>query len=117
MPENNDLVTITKNEFKEKITPKKVKDPEELFLFQCPRCDNVHFRHAGYVEALMPFIRAGEDKMVSKDSYSVHVCTKCRACYIWINEQMRDVTDIIDLEAWVKLEKDMHKATGPGGDC
>lgn len=35
----------------------------------------------------------------------------------WINEQMYDVTDQIDLKAWEKTEKEAQAATGPGGQC
>lgn len=105
------------NEFQKAVTPEKVSDPEQMFLFKCPECGNVHFRHAGYVETLMPFIRADRQKTVSCESFGVRVCTKCRHCYVWYNEQMRDVTDLIDLNAWEKTEKEMQKATGPGGEC
>lgn len=106
-----------KDEFEKAITPEVIDRPGDMFLFQCSKCKNVHFRHAGYVEMLMPFIRADKEKKVSKDSYSVHVCTKCKRCYVWYNEQMRDVTKLIDLKAWEKIEKELHLATGPGGQC
>lgn len=99
MSEKNDLVTITKNEFKEKIIPKKVNDPKELSLFQCPECGNMHFRHDGYVEFLvqqidyLPFVSEGK-KRIRNDSHPVCVCARCGTCYVWINEQMWDITDI-----------------------
>lgn len=104
-------------DFERAVMPTVVKDPDEMFLFQCSGCGNVHFRHAGYVEMLMPFIRADKEKKVSKDSYSVHVCTKCRQCFVWYGEKMRDITALIDLEAWEKAEVELHAATGPGGQC
>ena len=111
-----ELVSM-KNEFAESVKPMKLIDADQLYLFKCPGCDGVHFRHAGYLEALMPFVRSDGDKKVEKDSYPVQVCTQCRQCYIWLNEQMYDVTELIDLEAWIKLEREMHEATGPGGEC
>ena len=107
--------------FSEKVTPKEI--PDDVFLFECPkvvdgkRCNNTHVRHAGYVQELIPFIRSGGEKRVANEKRQVMVCTKCRACYIWINEQMYDITDKIDLEAWEKLEREMDNATGPGGEC
>jgi hypothetical protein len=65
----------------------------------------------------MPFVLADKQKKVAEDSYNVKVCTKCKKCYIWYSEQMYDVTKLIDLKAWEKVEKEMHVATGPGGDC
>lgn len=28
-----------------------------------------------------------------------------------------DVTDKIDMDAWDKAERELHRATGPGGQC
>jgi len=95
---------------------KEVKSAEDLFLFKCT-CGNIHFRHAGYVEMLMPYIQADKEKKVTKDSYAVHVCTTCKKCYIWHHPDMYDLTPLIDLKAWEKTEKELHDATGPGGDC
>lgn len=118
MNKNKEMMTNGfTGEFEKCVNPQIVKKPDELFLFQCSGCGNVHFRHAGYVEMLMPFMRADKEKKVGKDSYSVHVCTKCRKCFIWYNERMRDVTELIDLAAWEKAERELNKATGPGGEC
>ena len=124
-------ITLGNDAFQESVRPRIVKDARNLYLFECPAdidlngkrpgtnsvCGNLHFRHAGYLEGLMPFIRPDKAKRVDKSSYQVMVCTKCRACYIWLNEQMYDVTALIDLEAWVKAERELHAATGPGGQC
>ena len=107
---------IKQVDFNKKIDPIKVKDASELFMFEC-ECENIHFRHAGYIETLMPFVRADKEQSVNKSDFQVMVCTKCRNCYIWYNDQMYDVTKLIDLDAWEKLENDIHKATGPGGNC
>lgn len=101
--------------FVERITPKKPE--EDLFLFACPTCDGKHFRHAGYVQSLLPFIRPQNEKRMSCDNVLVLVCVACRKCYCWINEQMYDVTGQLDLQAWEKAEIELHKATGPGGEC
>ena len=111
-------VTVLNNdEFAELVAPIKVTDDKGLFLFRCGKCQNQHFRHAGYVEMLMPFIRPDKEKKVDKTSYCVMVCTKCRTCYIWLNEKMYDITALIDLEAWAKAERELQAATGPGGQC
>jgi len=101
-------------EFEKKATPKKLTD--QLILFKCSACGNLHFRHAGYIETFLPYATGDREMRVDKHSYQVMVCTTCRECYIYYNE-MYNVTDLIDLEAWMKLEKEMHEATGPGGDC
>lgn len=104
-------------DFEKAVTPKVLEGPEEMFLFQCTECGGVHFRHAGYIETLLPYVRADKQAKVDSGSYQVKVCVKCRRCFVWYNEQMYDVTDLIDLDAWEKAEKDLHKATGPGGEC
>lgn len=45
------------------------------------------------------------------------ICVSCKRAFVWLNEQMYDVTDQVDLAAWEKTEKEAHKATGPGGQC
>lgn len=113
--ENNDLVHPENEGFVERVTPKQ--PDETIFFFKCKKCQGTHFRHAGYMQNLSPFMRAGGEKRVSMESLPVKVCVSCKSCFVWINEQMYDVTDQIDLKAWEKLEREMHKATGPGGDC
>jgi hypothetical protein len=114
MSEGKELVSLN-DEFSEKITPKKIEG-NDLFLFKC-ECGGMHFRHAGYVEMMMPYIKANKEKNVTTDSYPVKVCVKCRKSYVWADSQMYEVTDQIDLEAWEKFEKEAHKATGAGGNC
>jgi hypothetical protein len=111
------LVAMTQDDFQEAITPKPLTEEEKVFYFTCPTCGNKHFRHAGYMETLMPFVRANKQKVVSCESIPVKVCTKCKDCFIWINESMRNVTSDINVEAWETTERELHKATGPGGDC
>ncbi len=93
------------------------KPGKEIFMFECTNCGGVHLRHAGYVKSLVPFIRPGDEKRVDAMDKHVMVCVKCRSCFVWINEQVYDVTDQIDLEAWEKAEAELHQATGPGGQC
>lgn len=80
-------------------------------------CNGVHFRHAGYIHTMLPFMRSNQEKKVELQQYQVMVCVKCRASYVWVYDQLYDVSEHIDLEAWEKLEKEAHKATGPGGQC
>ena len=114
--ENKEIISIKQGEFEEKITPKKITNPKDLFMVQC-ECGGVHFRHAGYIEMAMPYILADKTKKVTKDSYQVQVCVKCRKSYVWYDSQLYDVSDLVDLNAWEKAEKELHKATGPGGQC
>ncbi len=106
--EDKSLISMSVSDFTKKVTPVNVKDGNELFLFKCAGCGGLHFRHAGYVEMVMPYMRADKTKNVSTDSYSVKVCVACRKCYIWVNDQVYDITEHIDLKAW---------AVGPGGNC
>lgn len=108
------LSNLLRDEFNDKATPKSL--PETMFLFKCT-CGNVHFRHAGYIEAIMPYIQADQEKKVQSDSLSVKVCTSCRKCYVWHHPQWYDVTDKIDIAAWEKTEREMQKCTGPRGNC
>lgn len=80
-------------------------------------CGGVHFRHAGYVHNMLPFMRSNQEKKVELVNYQVMVCVKCRSSYIWAYDQLYDISEKIDLEAWEKVEKELHKATGPGGQC
>lgn len=111
----NDLVHPDNAGFVERVTPKRPGD--DVFLFKCPGCGGCHFRHAGYVEVMAPFMRPGAEKRVAVESYPVKVCVACKSCYVWLNEQMYDVTDKVDLGAWEKTEREAHAATGPGGQC
>lgn len=100
--------------FKDRITPKST---DKLLLFQCPSCKGVHFRHAGYVKVLLPFMGSGLEKKMALDNHQVMVCVGCKASYAWVGEQMYDLTDRIDLKAWEKVEVELNQATGPGGNC
>lgn len=109
--------------FKERVTPIEPKEEDGVFFFKCTSeklskiCGGVHYRHAGYIQTMIPFMRSGGERRIGIEDKRLWVCVKCRACYVWINEQMYDVTDKVDLEAWEKMEKKLHKATGPGGQC
>jgi hypothetical protein len=103
--------------FAERVAPKVPSEEAGVFFNKCEGCGGIHFRHAGYIQSLVPFMRAGGEKKLSLENLNVMVCVGCRHCYVWLNEQMYDVTDRIDLDAWQKLEKDAHRATGPGGQC
>lgn len=109
--------------FNEKQKAQEIKDPNELFMFMCRKkhdgkeCGNIHFRHAGYIETMAPFVNQDQKGEVVKASIQVMVCTVCKSCYVWVNQKMYDVTKHVDLNAWEKTEKEMEKATGPGGDC
>ena len=116
--EGNDIPTVTN------VLAKTVKDyvaPIEecqALILKCPKCDNIHFRHAGYVETVLPYVEAGGQSRVVNESHAVKVCTKCKHSYVSIGqEHMYDITSKIDLEAWEKAEKELHKATGHGGQC
>lgn len=101
------------------------KDDADLLLYECQKikengkkCGNIHFRHAGYVEVITPWLKAGsKDSKISTHSMQVLVCTKCKTCWILTGDKAIDVTDKIDLKAWKKAEKKLQKATGPGGEC
>ena len=101
--------------FVERIVPKQTADA--VFLFECPSCDGKHFRHAGYLIVLLPFLRSGNEKRMQADNEQVMICVKCRKAYIWEAEQMYDVSEHVDVEAWEKAERELQKATGPGGQC
>lgn len=111
------LVKSKTSELEACVKPKIVTKAEDLFMFKCA-CGGVHFRHAGYIETVMPFMR-GDDKKsrIAPEPLAVKVCVRCRNCYVWFGEHFHDVTKVIDLNAWEKTEKEMQKATGPGGQC
>jgi hypothetical protein len=116
--ENNDELALQihpeADGFAECVTPKET--PESVFFFKCI-CGAIHYRHAGYVKTMSPFMRSGGEKKISINDQQVMVCVKCRKSYAWINEQMYDISDKIDVQAWEKAEREMQAATGPGGEC
>lgn len=109
-----ELVHPSNEGFREKVTPKPMDDG--MFLFACT-CGKCHFRHAGYVKLMLPYLKPGGGKRVSVENYQVMVCVACRKSFVWADEQMWDVTEKVDLKAWEKFEKVAHEATGPGGQC
>ena len=101
---------------------KQLQDTDELMLYKCPNCRGVHFRHAGYVEQMTPYIALEPDMAVnsvksSTNSLQVKVCVACKFAFVDIKGKMFDISKHIDLSAWEKTEKEMTKATGPGGEC
>lgn len=102
--------------FIERVTPKPI-DGSKLFLHECGNCGGVHFRHAGYVEVLTPFIRPGDEKRMLMLSEPVKICVNCKHSFVWVSEQVYDLTDKIDVAAWERTECEAYRATGPGGQC
>ena len=123
--EEKDLVETVEEPSSNGMVEKKENFDEEFLVFKCTakskirkkECGNKHFRHAGYMEFLVPFVKSTKEGKVQTDSLQVKVCTKCRACYVYLDSKFVDVTDEIDLQAWEETEREMQKATGPGGDC
>lgn len=89
----------------------------DVFIIQCPACGKPHFRHAGYMEVMTPFVDAKNGAMLSVDSKPVKICVSCKAAHIMVDGQIIDVTEQIDLKAWAKTEVEAQEATGPGGQC
>jgi len=114
MSDKNDLVHPGNAGFVERVTP--IRPPDDVHFFKCT-CESIHFRHAGYTKIMVPFMRAGGEKRVNVSNEQVMICVKCKRSFIWVNEQMYDITDRIDLKAWEKTEKEAQAATGPGGQC
>lgn len=112
---SQDLVHPQAEGFAELVTHKD--PPETMHFMHCPKCDGVHYRHAGYVNIMLPFLKAGGDKRVALEEQRVLICVACRASFIWANEQAYSMDQHIDVAAWEKSEKEAHKATGPGGQC
>ncbi len=99
----------------EKFT-KKLADAD-IFVIKCPKCGAVHFRHAGYIEASIPFVSPKSGESLAVDSLPVKICVKCKSAHVIHGDKIIDVTEHIDLDAWEKAEKEAHLATGPGGQC
>lgn len=100
--------------FKERITPIPLESG--VFVWRCA-CGNLHLRHAGYLRLMLPFLESGGEKRMVVENAQVMVCVACRQCTAWNGKQLYDVTDQVDLKAWEKAEVELHKATGPGGQC
>lgn len=89
----------------------------DIFVIKCPKCSGVHFRHAGYIEASIPFVSPKSGESLAVDSLPVKICVSCKSAHVIHQDKIIDVTKHIDLNAWEKTEKEAHKATGPGGQC
>lgn len=108
---NKEIKKFEQAEFVEKLAD------HDIFLFKCTNCEATHFRHAGYMESMIPYIDPKEGPKVSVDSKAVKVCVNCKHSFILHDQKFVDVTEKIDLKAWEKTEKEAYKATGPGGEC
>lgn len=107
--------------FKQEAFVETLKDTSDLMLFKCTSCGGVHFRHAGYVESMTPYIslmpKGAREVKSSTVSLPVKVCVACKHSFVDVQGKMQDVTEFIDLNAWERTEKEAQKATGPGGQC
>ena len=81
------LTEVIKDEdvVKTTIDAKELKDTDELYMFKCTQCGGVHFRHAGYMEMLLPYVLADKQKKIQKESHQVHVCVKCKKSFKFFN--------------------------------
>lgn len=95
---------------------KKLEDAD-IFVIKCPGCGGIHFRHAGYIEAVIPFVSPKQGDSLATDSLPVKICVKCKHAHVIHSNKIVDVTANIDLKAWSKTEVEAHEATGPGGQC
>lgn len=122
------VVSANPDELRQKVTPKEL-DQSKTPVFVCTKvwqhatasdpevlCRGTHFRHAGYLQHLVPFAAADGAK-VAADPVQVMLCIKCKTAYSWIGGQVYDVSKHVDLQAWDRTEKDAYRATGPGGQC
>lgn len=96
-----------------------VNEGEGLKIFKCPNCGQAHFRHAGYIEVPTPFVEAdrGSEVKAVLSSQPVKICVNCKFSFITYNSRVYNITHLIDLKAWDKMEKEAQEATGPGGEC
>jgi predicted RNA-binding Zn-ribbon protein involved in translation (DUF1610 family) len=95
----------------------EVKSSEHLMAFKCPECGSYHFRHAGYMKAVIPFIKPEGSPTAILETHQVMVCISCKKSYLFMSDKAVDVSDKIDLDAWKRSEEELHAATGPGGEC
>lgn len=92
-------------------------DTADIFIIKCLVCGKVHFRHAGYLEVMTPYVDAKLGKMLSVDSKPVKICVSCKAAHVIVDGKVIDITEQIDLKSWERTEVEAHKAVGPGGNC
>ena len=81
-------------------------DTCKALMIKCPGCGHRHFRHAGYIETITPFVEAGGAGRAINDSHPVKICVKCKKAYAAIgSEHMYDVSKYVDVKAWEETEK------------
>jgi hypothetical protein len=101
----------------EVIASVQVHDGKDLTIFRCKKCNGVHLRHAGYIKAVIPFMKPEGAETRAFETHQVMICISCKASYAFVGDKVFDVSEQIDLEAWKKGEEKLHEATGPGGEC
>ena len=113
-----DLTLKAESTFDQKDLVKPLDNTDSILLLKCPKCGHTHFRHAGYMITVTPYL---EIKTQSVNNVStnnpVHICIKCKTAILAVEGKIHDVTDHVDFEAWNKTEKIAHETTGPGGQC
>ena len=110
---------VTKDEMGVQLSQKnlvELADTEKLQLLRCPICGGMHFRHAGYMLPLLPFLEKGESK-VQVNQAPVYICINCKAGIIHVDGKIHDVSGFVDMSKWEQTEKLAYKMTGPGGQC
>lgn len=110
--ESQDLERFKQSEF-----IKPLENTDSMFLLKCPKCGGVHFRHAGYVHTMIPYVDPKQGPLVAAEPKPVQVCVNCKTSVFYAENRFHDISSHIDLQAWDKTEKEAHKATGPGGQC
>lgn len=91
-------------------------DTDKLQLMGCPSCGHMHFRHAGYVLPLTPYVEKGESKMMT-EQVPVYICIKCKTSLTAIGGKLHNMSKVVDVASWEKTEVEAHKKTGPGSQC
>lgn len=98
---------VDTEEYRKRLLPQIVRRPEDLRLFECPHCHGILFDRATNIVRFEPFKDFPEDSRgVERRFYSVQVCRGCQAHYAWIDEQMYEITKIVDVTAWKEAERE-----------
>lgn len=85
---------ITEADAMDRLLPKEIAGAPFAALNPCTSCGGFHFDKEGCLLSAMQFQRPGQGDLAALNPEPVYVCRKCGAAFIWLGEQLYDVSSI-----------------------
>ena len=90
------------------------KDLNELNLVRCPKCEGIHFRHAGNVLIHQQYDVTNKRHI---NSYFVYICIKCGTPWAKIGDEMFEASEHIDVKKFDAVNKALQADTKTDPHC